>query len=286
MQGLKSAPFLMTLGAAFLVVNDAIVKDVAGALPLTQIVALRAAVITAVCGGLIALSGKGFALPLQRDFLLRSGFTIGNVFAFVAAVSVLPFSIAVLLDFTNILFVALFAPLVLGERLTRLKIIAAALGFTGAAIILSAARADFGLLIFLPLLSGALGAGRELWTRRLQHGPGPEVLTFYAAAGMVVIACAIGWQTWLLADPAAIALACLAGVFQAAAMLLMTTALMRGDASLVAPFRLTSLLWVLLIAAFFFGEALAPGQLAGAVLIITALLLTLRSTGRRLRLSN
>ena len=73
----------------------------------------------------------------DRDLLIRTGFTIANVYAFVAAVLVLPFSLAVFVDLTNILFVALLAPLVLSERLTIAKLLAVGLGISGAGIMLS-----------------------------------------------------------------------------------------------------------------------------------------------------
>ena len=80
----------MVVGALFLVANDALVKIFASELPTNQIIAIRAGVTALLCG--VILQSKGSPLPSlrNRDLLIRTGFTIGNVFAFVAALVALP----------------------------------------------------------------------------------------------------------------------------------------------------------------------------------------------------
>lgn len=118
-----------------------------------------------------------------------------------------------------------------------------------------------------------MGAGREIWTRRIGRRYGVEVLTLYAAAGMVAAAVALGPGDWVFDDRLALAMLLLAGGFQGVAMLLMTLALQWGEASFVTPFRLTALIWAALIAVAVFGETFTAAQAAGAALIGAALLL-------------
>ncbi len=270
------ATLLMTASAALLVVNDSMVKFIGDALPITQIIAIRAVAILMTCAAILGFKRRRLTNPFTRDVLLRTGFTVGNAFAFVATVRALPLSVAVLIDFTNILFVALLAPFVLSEKLTLMRLSAVFVGLMGAFLILSPEVAVVGLAAGLPLLSGALGAGRELWTRKLgQAGPSPEELTLYAAAGMIIIAVASGPQNWSFVLSTDIGLSILAGICQAAALILMAAAFHHGEAGLVAPFRLTSLIWALLLGYLLFGDRLALQQLCGVAAILSGLLLSM-----------
>ena len=133
----RTAPALMALGAFFLVANDTFVKLYASHLPTNQIIVFRSLATLACC--ILILWHRGTPLPnlRNRDLLIRTGFTIANVYAFVIALVSLPFSLAVFIDLTNILFVALLAPIVLAERLTFGKLAAVTIGMFGAGIMLS-----------------------------------------------------------------------------------------------------------------------------------------------------
>lgn len=90
------APLLKVVGALFLVANDALVKVFASELPTTQIIAIRAGVTALLCGAILQSKEWPLSSRRNRDLLIRTGITIGNVFAFVAALVALPFSLAVL----------------------------------------------------------------------------------------------------------------------------------------------------------------------------------------------
>ena len=267
------AAAMMSLGAFFLVANDALIKLYASGLPTSQIIGFRALATVLFCLALMAKTGWALPSLLGRDLLIRTGFTIANVFAFVAAVIALPFSLAVFVDMTNILFIALLAPFVLSERLTTLKICTILVGLLGACLLLSVQGLGVGWLIVLPVLSALAGAGRELWTRKL----GPEYsavsLTLYAALGMIIVALTFGTSGWIFDQPSAILAALAAGCLQGIAMILMTNALQTGEVSFVAPFRLTALVWAAGIAWILFGEKFTTMDLIGASCIAIALLM-------------
>lgn len=278
-------PIYMSLGAACLVVNDAITKTLTTEMPVTQIIMIRAMTIAGICLLLLRLNNKPLINPFRKDVLIRTGFTVGNAFAFVAAVSVLPFSTAVLVDYSNIFFVTLAAPFLLNERLTRVRMAAVCFGLSGAALILSPEFKFVGLAVLIPVVSGLLGAGRELWTRRL-HGTGvsAEELTFLAALGMIFVAPLFGVGHWTFPGYLNIALAMLAGGFQGLALILMAKAFLAGEGVAIAPFRLTAIVWALLLAYFLFGDRATPFQITGIVIIISSLFLTTRETMRLLRI--
>ena len=269
-------PALMTAGAAFLVFNDAIVKHVSGTLPIGQIIAIRSFVIMIVCIGLAVLLKRRWTSPFQTGVVFRTVFTVLNVFIFVKAVSVLPFALAVLLSFTNILYVAILAPIFLTERLDLRKVLAVSIGFLGAWVTLSPEIENYGWLVCLPLLSAFFASGREILTRRMGRQHSAEVLTCYAAAVMALAALFLGTSGWIWDEMRLIGLAALAGLFLGASMILMTAALQLGEATVVSPFLLTSLIWTILLAALSFGETIGASQIAGSILIAVALLVLVR----------
>jgi drug/metabolite transporter (DMT)-like permease len=281
MRRAAAAPVMMAAGAAFLVINDALVKQFAGPMPVTQIIAVRAAATIACCLLLIARNRRPLPCPFGRDLMIRTGFTVANVFAFVAAVTALPFSLAVFVDLTNILFVVAAAPFLLAERMTLAKLTAVAAGVAGAGVMLSVEAAQSGWLILLPLASALMGAGRELWTRKLGGTVPAEVLTLYAAVCMCLAAPVLGMDGWVFDAPAALAMVLMAGLFQGAAMMLMTLSLQWGEVSFVTPFRLTSLIWAAFLASFVFGETFTGAQLSGVSLIAAALLFLVFNSGVR-----
>ena len=214
----------MSAGAFFLVANDALIKLFASGLPTSQIIGVRAVATVLFCLSVLAKTGWVFPSLKDRDLLIRTVFTIANVFAFVAAVIALPFSLAVFVDMTNILFVAALAPFILMERPTMVKATAIGIGFLGAAALLSVQVGGAGWLIVLPVLSALTGAGRELWTRKLGPDYSPVSLTLYAAVGMILVALALGANSWVFDQPWALCAVLVAGGLQGLAMVLMTHA--------------------------------------------------------------
>lgn len=274
----------MSAGAGLLVVNDVIIKTLTDDMPVTQLIAIRATMIAALCLMLTCRKGPWPRRAFTADVALRTAFTAGNVFAFVTAMSVLPFSVAVMLDLGSIIFVALAAPMVLGERLTLRTLATAVVALVGAALILSPQTEISGAWAFLPVLSGILGAGRELWTRKLRNGPlGAEQMTLMASVAMIAAAgiAGLGMGGWSIPDADDAALAALAGALQGGAMILMAKAMFAGTAATVAPFRLTGLIWALLLSFFFFAERLSVQQMVGIAVIIAALWVLTRGSQPR-----
>lgn len=267
-------PALMTAGAAFLVLNDAVSKTLTADMPATQIIAIRASVIALISLILLLRAGNRPKNPFRTDIALRTIFAVGNVFAFLLGLALLPFAVNVLIDFTNILFVVLLAPLCVGEHLTARKLIAAVTGLVGAALILLPEFRNVGLAVLLPVLSALLGAGRELWTRRLRStATTPEELTLFAAVGMFAVAVIVGGPGWNMPAMRDIVLAMGAGACQGLAMIFMAHAMFVGQASLVAPFRLTALIWAILLAVLWFGETASWLQIVGMIIVTAALIL-------------
>jgi len=258
----------MVVGAGLLVINDAVVKTLTGDLTLLQIVGFRS------LGIIILFSLFRFTVLRKRAFvfnravLARTIFSIANIYCFVAAVTAIPLSTAIVIDFSNILFVALLSPALLGIPFSFSLLGAALVGFTGAAVIIGPSWQLFGPLILLPLFSALFGAFREIWTKKLPAGINVLDITLLAAAGAALPALLAGdlgnanFERWTGVKILA------ASILFGAAFMLMTLSFRLVDPRIVAPFRYTALLWGLLLAALMFGEIPTMGKMVGIGLII------------------
>ncbi len=258
----------MVVGAGLLVTNDAVVKTLANDLTLLQIIGFRS------LGIIILFSLFRFTVLRRRAFvcnravLARTIFSVANIYCFVAAVTVIPLSTAIVIDFSNILFVALLSPVLLRIPFQFSALGAALIGFTGAVVIIGPSCKVFGPVILLPVLSAIFGALREIWTRKLPEGINVVDITLLAAAGAALPAILIG-------DLGSVNLKLWTGIkvlttsaLFGAAFLLMTLSFRLADPRIVAPFRYTALLWGLLLAALMFGEIPTVGKMSGIVLVV------------------
>ncbi len=258
----------MVVGAGLLVSNDALVKTLADDLTLLQIVGFRS------LGIVILFSLVRFTVLRNRPFvfnravLMRTLFSVANIYCFVAAVTVIPLSTAIVIDFSNILFVALLSPALLRIPFRFSLLFAAFIGFTGTAVIIGPSWKVFGPVILLPVLSALFGAFREIWTRKLPAGINVVDITLLAAAGAALPAVLAGDLGSASLDVWTGAKVLATSVLFGAAFLLMTLSFRLVDPRIVAPFRYTSLLWGLLLAALMFGEIPTMEKMTGVVLIV------------------
>jgi drug/metabolite transporter (DMT)-like permease len=236
------------------------------------------------------------ALRTQRlgGHLFRSVAGIGSMFCLFASYGLLPLADATALGYAAPLMIALLAAYFLGERMTGLRWGAVAVGFLGVLVMLGehlgahdpAAPARSALGAGLALLGAALVAVAMVQTRRLTKTEDTGAITFYfqttttIASGLVLLiaalwpahwpGAAIGAQAWIAPAaedwPPLIAIGLLGGVGQ----IFMTQGYRFADASILAVFDYSSLLFAVAIGFIAFGEAPSARVLMGAAIVIAA----------------
>lgn len=204
-----------------------------------------------------------------------------NVFHFAGqnlwffAVAIVPLAQVIALEFTAPILVVLLAPLVLGERLTRLNVITALIGFCG---ILIVAR-PFGAGALSPGLIAAMlcawgFAGAILFTRKLTQ------------KGDVTVTCVLFWLTSIqlvfglicagfdgdmaLPSSATAGWLVVVGIGGLVAHFCLTTALSLAPPAIVSPMDFIRLPLIALLGAALFQEALEWPVLLGAAIIFGA----------------
>ena len=173
------------------------------------------------------------------------------------------------LEFTSPIWVILLAPLVLGERLTPVKLLAAGLGFAGVMVV---ARPDFGHLdpgVAAALAAAVCFAGNIMLTKRLT---GTEPIITILFWQMVMQLCfglvLTGWDLQITVPPAPAVLPLLVvGVGALIAHFSLTKALSLAPATFVIPIDFVRLPMAAVIGMWLYAEALEWAVLVGAVLI-------------------
>lgn len=234
-------------------------------------------VVGAMAGTLGQITRRRMGLQLIRNV---SHFTGQNLWFF--AITAIPLAQVFALEFTAPLWVALLAPLLVGERMTPTRALAAALGFAG---ILIVARPDPANLQpgALAALGAAIGfAGSALFTKRLTRTETITCILFWLTvmqAGFGVICAGLDGDIALpspAAWPALAVIGC-AGLF---AHFCLTTALSIAPASIVMPLDFLRLPVIAVVGMALYGEPLEMLVFVGGGIIFAANVLNLRAESR------
>jgi drug/metabolite transporter (DMT)-like permease len=227
-------------------------------------------------------------LPQARTGRLRLH-AVRNVFHFTGqnlwfyGVAVIPLAQLFAFEFTTPLWVALLAPLVLGEALTRKRMLALLLGFLGILIVARPGISPLGLG-HLAAAAAAVGfAGNVLATKRL--------------AGTETVWTILFWMTWMqalfglvcagfdgdiaLPQMASVKWVVIVGLCGLTAHLSITSALQCAPASVVAPMDFARLPIIAVVGMMLYGEALEVAVFVGAALILAGNLMNTRAGRRR-----
>ena len=225
--------------------------------------------------------------------LVRSIAGIGSMFFIFAAYGLLPLADATAIGYAQPLMVALLAAIILRERITRLRIVSIAAGFAGILVMLSehlgvgALASENALGAFCALMGAALVAIAFIQIRRLTQTEDTGAIAFYfqattTFAAIVGLIAAVLWpgdaplaaimhgQAWVW--PKGVDWIALVGIGVLGGMgqILMTQGFRYADASILAVFDYSSLLWAVLIGLAVFGEIPTIYVMAGATIVIVS----------------
>ena len=287
----------LCLGVFVFSLQDAVIKQVSGAYPLTEVVVIRSLVALPILLTLVQFEA-GWRAIFSPDFWplsARAAIMFVAYTAYYMAFPALPLADAVALYFTVPLFVTALAGPLLGERSGWQVWSAVALGFVGVMVMLQPGSGLFEPAALLSLVAAAMYGTAMLMARRLGAEQAASVMAFYqngvffvGAAGSALLLHMLGiahaehpslsflvrpWVWPTITDGLLIA-SC--GVVAAAGIMLLTSAYRIARASLVASFEYTGILWAPLWGFLFFAEVPRLTTVAGAALIVVAGLVALR----------
>ena len=260
----------MVAAAIIVSLNDATVKWLSSGLPVGEIVCLRA-LVALMLGCLFAWRDgalNGLRITSPRLQLLRGVLSATGMLLFVAGLRYLPLADAVAILFAAPLISVVLAVLLLGERLSPRRTVAAVVGFAGVLVMLRPGGSPLGWVVLLPLGAALCGGLKEVITRHLSHHD-PSSSTFLVGTVVVCLASfatiALGWQ---LPSERQLLLLGLAGVLVGFAEYFFIEAFRHGEVTLIAPFMYTSMVWATLFGFLIFGAIPDLAVVIGASLVI------------------
>jgi drug/metabolite transporter (DMT)-like permease len=264
---------LIVLAMSLLSVNDAVTRHLADRYPTMAIIFLRSFPALIAVLVIVHIEGAWRRLATRRPLaqLLRGGLMILSYWLFLQAlIGGLHFALAVGLIFTSPFFVAALSPLVLGEKVTMARWIAALIGFAG---VMVAVRPGFGSFDWLALYS--LGAGfvyacTALLARRLGTTEPAAVTGFYTwlmflLGSMPFALLRLG--EWSMPDLGDWGWLVAIGLISGTAHYFIVSAYRRAPAAVVAPFEYVAIIWAAIFGFAFWQEMPDLPTLAGIALI-------------------
>ena len=199
-----------------------------------------------------------------------SHFTGQNLWFY--AITMIPLAQVFALEFTSPLWVLVLSPLILGERMTRVRALAAVIGFTGILIVARPGPETINAGT-LAAAGAALGfAGSILATKRLTRTETLTCILFWMTLTQIVFGLICAGLDGEIALPSAVSVPWLFVIGCAGLMahVCLTTALSIAPAALITPVDFLRLPLIAVIGLMVYGEAIDAAVLIGAAVIFGA----------------
>lgn len=207
----------------------------------------------------------------------RSVFHFFAQFSWLTALALIPLAELFALEFTAPLWVAVLAPFVLGEKLTRTRLLAALLGFVGILIVVQPGSQPLTTGTIFGLLAALGFAASMMTTKLLTRTDSPFTILVYMMGLQSVFGLVAGLPGFVMPSAVTFAWLTVIAVSGLIAHFSLAQAFVRADAVLVAPMDFLRLPLIAAVGAILYGETLELVVLAGAALIIVANVLNIRS---------
>lgn len=255
-------------------------KQITGQHDSFEIMTVRSAVGLPLVIALAAATGQLHQIKAERlgGHLLRNvmHFTGQNLWFF--ALGLIPLAQLFALEFTSPIWVILLSPLILGERLTAARLVAAALGFVG---ILIVARPDFGNLNYGVLAAASAAmffAATNIATKRLTRRQSILNIMFWLTLMQLCFGLIASFYDGQVRWPTATSLPwlILIGLCGVVAHYSLTSALSLAPASFVVPIDFLRLPLIAIVGALVYQEALDPLVLLGGGVIFLGIWISIR----------
>ena len=268
----------MLIGIALLTLNDALMKWLVATIPVGEAIFLRGLFALIPIVLLLRLAGGLSALRLRnwRSQLLSACLLAGALFSFITALKLLPLGIAIIIVYTNPLFVTALAPLILKERVGWRRGGAVVIGFVGAALVIRPEGGEMSWALLLPLAASFLSALRDLVNRRLVYGETSVSILVLSLGLVMLLALTTAPFGWVMPDATSWFFLFCAGSAFAFAMFGMIDAFRYADASLVTPFKYIAVVLGLALGYIVWDELPDNLDFLGAAIIVASGLFILK----------
>jgi drug/metabolite transporter (DMT)-like permease len=240
--------------------------------------------------GFVLVLAVGLATGRLHEVTLQRlpGHTLRNIVHFTGqnlwfiALTMIPLAQVFALEFTSPIWVILLSPLLLAERLTAQRLVAAALGFLGILIVTRPGLASLNLGVAAAAGAAVCFAAVTIMTKRLTRGISVIGILFWLTLMQFCFGLIAAGYDGRITLPTAQTLPWLAliGVCGVAAHLSLTSALSLAPAGFIVPIDFLRLPFIAVIGALFYAEPFDPFVLIGGAVIFAGILVNIRAQFR------
>lgn len=234
-------------------------------------------IIAAWAGTLNQVNTGNMRLHLARNL---AHFTGQNLWFY--AVTVIPLAQVFALEFTSPLWVIVLSPLILGEKLTLMRAVAAVMGFIGILIVARPDMAGINGGVVAAASCAIFFALSIMLTKRLTRTQGITCILFYLTAMQLIFGIIAAGYDGDIAMPSvqALPLVILIGAAGLLAHFCMTNALALAPATVVVPIDFIRLPAIAIVGMLLYNEAIDVWVFAGAAVIFAGNYLNIWSETR------
>ncbi len=264
---------LVVVAVGIFAVMDTIAKYLARSYPVSGVVWARYAanllvilVFFAARGELGRLRTARPGLQFMRGLLLAAASLL-----YFTSLTVLPLAEAAAIGFVMPLFLALLAVPMLGERMDGARLAAVLAGLAGALVIVRPGAAAFTAYALLPIGMALCNALYQILTRKVAGVEHPLTsLVWGAIVGAVLLSFALPFAWVTPTDPWHWVLLGIIGVLASVGHFTLIRAYDYANATGLAPFFYTQLIWVMLLGWLVFGDFPDGWSLLGTGIIVAS----------------
>jgi drug/metabolite transporter (DMT)-like permease len=267
---------LILLSTIFLGTSDVTAKYLSSGMPSIEIAWLRFLVFGLIMIPAMVPGSPLYAMQTTRPgfHLLRGVALLGSSLFFITGLRFLPIAEASATGFVAPLFVTALSIFFLGEIVGLRRWLATAVGLIGVLIILRPGSNAFHPAALFSIVSAFAWACTLVMTRMMSGTERAITTMTYSSISGVLILSALVPLVWVAPGWNGILFGILIGIASTAGQWIVVLAFRYADASVLAPFSYTQLLWVSILGFLIFGEVPDVWTVTGAAFIVVSGLYT------------
>ena len=202
--------------------------------------------------------------------ILRPAFLVCSISSLFVGLKYLPLAEATAIGFVAPLFIIILSVPILKESIGIHRWSAILIGLAGVIIIIRPGGEFWQFASIMPLLGAIFFALSQIFTRLLSRTEKTLTTLFYTGLGGLIWSSLIVPFVWVAPSQIHIAVFLVTGIFGALAHLCMINAFDYAEASLLAPYNYTKLLWVSIFGYWVFEDIPSIEMWIGSGVIVTA----------------
>jgi drug/metabolite transporter (DMT)-like permease len=267
---------LILASTVFLGASDVTAKYLSATLPSIEIAWIRFLVFAMIMVPAMLPGSPLFALRTERPGLqvMRGVALLLSSLFFISGLRFLPIAEASATGFVAPLFVTALSIVFLGESVGVRRWLATAVGLIGVLIILRPGSSAFHPAAIFPIVSALAWACTLIMTRMMsgrEHAI--TIMTYSSIVGVCIISALVPF-VWVTPSWHDVLFGVFIGVASTAGQWIVVLAFRYADASVLAPFSYTQLVWVSILGFLVFGEVPDVWTVTGAAFIVASGLYT------------